>query len=1339
MSSRIVDKESIKMLTKTDRLTENFFLIALGLYLAYSAITATTFYLPMPAHTIYVIFLLLAVGAFLRLLVNGIRMVCEREKERILCVMAAMVFAGICVLSYRSTGYSSLLFLGLAAVGMPGIRYQKLLKTWLLSVGLVLLLTVLASLSGFIINFVKLKNGHIRSSWGTGYPTDFASWVLFSMMFLWLYLERFPRILQPVFACIAFAIAYFIAYAVNSSVCSLLFFIAILIVFFYGKLHLPHRAERIVRWVLTFIFPILASIMFALMALYLHGNSFAYFVDTVVSSRISLAVEAFKNYGITAFGTAFEMNGAGFSSYTASDYNFVDSSYALILLRYGTVFFAFLVVLWVGVTVRAIWKRDRKLICVLTVIAVHALMEHHFTELHFNILLLIPFSTINIVRISEFSFEEEMDQVIRAFLRHLPSVCLLALLCVFLPSIFATTRTLAETANLYGGGRQEYGVITAILGIGVVLILTLRSIDRLWIRWFSCDNKTKLGFILQSTGAIAGIAILIFGGVQMFRVQESTCASYSDVLFTEKEGIERILENATGEVYVATTPDVYRSKYPAISTSVFYGDELARSTNATVITRHDDDSDIFIRKGYLFGELSDNYAFYTNDPAVIDAFEQAGQFLKGYYSAERSVNLHRLAAINGLPYASDGVLLRAGDSITYGGNIGLYSGTYTATYKLKIADRSFNEADSVQTEVVSHVQIQIDEETVAEKNITAGDFDENGESTVELKFNTSETGNAAFLIDNQSDMSVLLQSIIYQKTPNLDVHNEYNSKGEVIRSTWYTLSGEPYIFPQGYHACEYSYDAQHNQTMIRYLDVNGQTMVITDGYAEVQKKFNTKKQLIQETYYDSAGEIIIFPKGYSEKRYLYDASGNQTDILFCDSEGNPVRITDGYAEIQRSYDENKKIIQESYFDVTGQQTTLLSGYHSIRYQYDGDGNQVSVQYCDSDGKLTMINKGYAEIRREFASGKVASESYYDTEGEPITFSKKYSSVQYEYDDAGNQIVMRYCDSDGNAVDVSDGYSERHRTYNENKLLITEEYYTSSGTPYTNKNGIVITRYSYDEQGRQIQIQYCDANGNAINITDGYSTVEKQYDSSNRLILEEYLNTDGKPVLTSAGYAFREYQYDSHGNQISVQYFNSDHESVIGKDGYASLIREYDDFRHVIQEAYYDETGQSVALKKGYATIVRIYDERGNQTNILYQDTSGEPVQISDGYAEIIRQYNDMNKVIREEYYGSDNEKVILPAGYAAYHASYDSFGNQLILEYMGINDEAVSRTDGCSEIRKEYDSFGRQLQEAYYDKEGNPVELAKGYASWKREYAPDGQVTSTVYYDKGGNVVTPQN
>lgn len=1328
------------MLEKFNRITESFFLTALGCYLAYAAISATTFQLPLPAKTLYVLFFLLGIGAFGRFLVNTADLVREKNRERMFCYFLAVFFAIVCVLCYHSMHSGYLLLLGAAAVGSVGISYQKLLKTYLLSAGVVLAVTVLAALGGFITNYVQLKEGHLRSSWGTGYPTDFASWVLYTMMFLWLSLRRCPRILQPVFACVSFLIACFIAYAVNSVVCSALFFTAILVIIGKDRIALPGVMKRMSRGLLIGAFPIMGAVMFTLMGLYFHKNTLAYTFDSFLHSRVSLAAAAFQEYGITAFGKAFEMYGFGFSQYAPSSYNFVDSSYPLILLRYGAVFLAVAAVLWMSSTARALRKKNWKLALVLALIAVHGFMEHHFTELNFNILLLAAFSDVSWTPEKECTLAEEKEQLLNILVRHLPSLCVLALTCLLAPSILAVARTLAQADHWNAGGMEGYTVIAGILCLLIAFCFLLGSLDAIWnlqrhkdraniAAWRKTYRRPVLGLCI-------GLSVLaIYGGWGFSAIrylEKQLTVATSD----EDRVLSMILNHAEGKVYSNELPALFTASYPKIRSSIFSGDELARYASATVITDHDDDSNCLVRKGFLFGEISDRYAFYTNDDAVIEAFRKSGRMLKGYYSAERKVDLNSLAEGNGLPCDTEGVLLQAGDSMDHGNAIGLYSGSYTARYELRLAENKG--IPSGVAEQVLRLAVKDDDRTLAEKVVTAADFDQKGECSVELTYTTAETSQAAFLADCTGQDPVVLRAITYQKTPDYDVHYQYDGKGRVARASWYTLEGDSYIFPQGYHSVEYRYDSQDNQTMLRYLDADGQPMITTDGWAEIQRKYNARRQVVRETFYDTKEQILTFSKGHSCITYQYDQNGNRTDVLYCDAEGNPVDITDGFAEIQYAFNDNGKIIQESYYDSKGRKRTLLAGYQSIQYQYDEEGNQTDVQYCDENGNPAMTSSGFAEIRREYDSHKVMQEAFFDDQGAPVTFSKNYSLVQYQYDEAGNQSLVRYCDFSGNLVDISDGYAELRRTFDGQNRVSTEEYFTSSGIAFTRSEGSVMTKYAYDELGRQILVQYCDEDGNPVNTSNGYSAIKKAYDAQNWQTSEEYLDADGKAVLLPAGYSSREFAYDIHGNQTAISCYDPSHNLVNCQDGYARLSREFDSYRRVMRETYWDAAQQPVSLPRGYAAVTYEYDARGNCLQIKYLDTTNQPVVILDGFARIQRSYNDRNQVVKEEYYLSDGSRAVLSPGQSGYQAYYDWNGNQTSVRYLGSTGDFSDVAEGYCEVKKDYDRYGRQIREAYYSTKGEPVQLTAGYASWQREYAPDGSVLSTVYYDKNGEPVTPQ-
>lgn len=70
---------------------------------------------------------------------------------------------------------------------------------------------------------------------------------------------------------------------------------------------------------------------------------------------------------------------------------YIDISYLLILIRYGFVLFALLPFSW-GYTLVQAEKTNIRLVMIMLILCFHALSEHHFIEMNYNIALVLPFA-----------------------------------------------------------------------------------------------------------------------------------------------------------------------------------------------------------------------------------------------------------------------------------------------------------------------------------------------------------------------------------------------------------------------------------------------------------------------------------------------------------------------------------------------------------------------------------------------------------------------------------------------------------------------------------------------------------------------------------------------------------------------------------------------------------------------------------------------------------------------------------------------------------------------------------------------------------------------------------
>ena len=118
-------------------------------------------------------------------------------------------------------------------------------------------------------------------------------------------------------------------------------------------------------------------------------------INSWISNRLYLAKSAFETYGIKPFGTAFDMIGGGKETIIRPGYNFVDSSFCMILVRYGWIVLLAVFLIYFIVERKALKAGDRKLMVAFALISVHSAIEHHLLELAYNPLILLPLSNIN--------------------------------------------------------------------------------------------------------------------------------------------------------------------------------------------------------------------------------------------------------------------------------------------------------------------------------------------------------------------------------------------------------------------------------------------------------------------------------------------------------------------------------------------------------------------------------------------------------------------------------------------------------------------------------------------------------------------------------------------------------------------------------------------------------------------------------------------------------------------------------------------------------------------------------------------------------------------------------
>ena len=942
-------QKSIKQWLRTaSKGLETTFLALLGIYLLFESSNKTSFFLPFPWWFDKALLRTTTVVACIRLLLLG-----PKRWEVWLSAALGAAYA----LAFRATGYRFLVYLAVLTAGCSGIDYRRILKTFLWTVGVFACVTVAAAMTGAIKNFVYARRGYgIRSSWGFCYPTDFASIVLYILLVLGATWKELPDWAMLIPTAGAVLLAWVIAHSDTSIVCGLLLFAILVGCLFYRRV-----VERCpgLRWVgrgssllLLAAYPVCAAAMFMLMALYYRSTGIGVRLNELLSGRLRLSVEAWQLHGLKAFGTPFEQIGNGFSTFANQKYNFVDSSYPLIALRYGWVLLLAHGALWGWTIRRALRCGNMRLALAMGIIAVHCFSEHHFIEVNYNILLVMPFAAY-IGDEKKDTLQHGMDSKVR--LMHLvakaiPTVALVALAIRLLPWF----KTLFQAERLCGGGENGWKVIGILTGTLAVLTVVWWMIVH--ITHALIEHKPLRRCVSSATVLLACVVGLFGGALAGNEAVAKAAADYADVVEADRPALEIAAAAATGNIYTDLLPEIYHNRIDGVGILSLSGEDMARYKGDSVLMDAGAECAAMIGNGFLYSRISNAHAIYTDDDSVALALKDAGYSVTGYYCEVKDVDLAREAELNGLEYSPENGLLLDGplQSLCSGPYLELYDGKYTVTYELQLSDGAPRDDTACNLRVSSYWG----EIPLADQWIHTSQFEMDGTMSVSLPFEVQDGRGIEFLTSVDDGFQVWVRRICYARTPDYDIHTDYDRELRIIRQEYYDSDGAPTCTPDNWFACEYGYDREGNINRYCYFDMDGNRTQIARGFAELRRTYNRRRQPVREEYYGVDGEPVAMPVGSAAVEWGYDDDGNVNVYRYYDTLGALTVIRPGYAELHYVFNEAGEVVEETYFDANGQLTAVGFGYARITYDCDADQHPVLAHYWDVNGEPLQAGSGY---------------------------------------------------------------------------------------------------------------------------------------------------------------------------------------------------------------------------------------------------------------------------------------------------------------------------------------------------------------------------------------------
>ena len=278
-------------------------------------------------------------------------------------------------------------------ISCKNIEFKKIVKIFFWVDLFLLLLTMFEAKVGLIENFIGYRAGNkIRQSYGIIYPTDFASQVFFIIL-AYMYI-RDKKISIMELACVFF-IGIFIYIKCDARLDTISILLSIVLMGAYKYNLIPFNIAFLNKLVkISFI--IFQILMIFLTINYNKNNRIYEKMDTLLSERLSLAHDSYKQNGFKLFGQEMEYFGRGADGIPKGEkMNYLDSTFVRIFIEYGLLFMIFLAYIFYATINRSFEIKQYLLILMILLLFVNCTIAQHFFDFSYNFIILMFFASFN--------------------------------------------------------------------------------------------------------------------------------------------------------------------------------------------------------------------------------------------------------------------------------------------------------------------------------------------------------------------------------------------------------------------------------------------------------------------------------------------------------------------------------------------------------------------------------------------------------------------------------------------------------------------------------------------------------------------------------------------------------------------------------------------------------------------------------------------------------------------------------------------------------------------------------------------------------------------------------
>lgn len=366
-----------KLKDNIETLLEKLYIVVLILWISYFFLNTTTFRVQWPEFYYTSIRIAFVAIIFMRACYS-------KTYSYIELGIIGILFVCFSFAVYRN-GYTELKDALLVIFGAKDISFKKLLKIYSGTIGILLLLTIILALRGYIDNLIYYQDGRRpRIAFGIGYPTDFSAYIFYILLAYFYIRGKRIKYLEIVSGIVAAIAVYWFCDARLNTICILL----LSAIFLYNRIiqkiceknNKLYIMNRLWSHCLTLSTTIASIFMILLTLFYSTDNHAIQLINNLLNNRLFYGNRGIKIYGLSFWGQYIPQQGAGGSTESITHYFFLDVSYVSILLRYGIVILGLVLLIWLIIGIKAQKGRNWELLWAIALVAIQCAVEHHMLE-----------------------------------------------------------------------------------------------------------------------------------------------------------------------------------------------------------------------------------------------------------------------------------------------------------------------------------------------------------------------------------------------------------------------------------------------------------------------------------------------------------------------------------------------------------------------------------------------------------------------------------------------------------------------------------------------------------------------------------------------------------------------------------------------------------------------------------------------------------------------------------------------------------------------------------------------------------------------------------------------